>query len=465
MVATIADLPTELIEIIIADFGREEIANLRLVCRGCYATASTGKFVTFFERVQLLMQPRLLQSFKKFTDVSEICGRIKHLQLVGVEGVSSQMKPLLQASFENIKRCAGKDAAMELSIAIDGHPEANDSVIERGDWRSYHEPCCPQLTRPWKTTWDLAALTANIGLSALQDSDLEVVGLDFYWNLLCCALPFDVIWPLLEQYLTSSAATKLRCLSLVVSHSLRDDTTSSKSHRMRSSSCNSLSTTSSSSSSDSDSEEDTQNSGHETSHLDERLSDITRLFDRLTNLDTFNFHWYDLYDRKLFATERIESSLFDPIARSNVWTSIKECNLVGIYTSPQAFLPVLARSKLTSLTMDGLRLAEPASLRVILDALRKANHLKHLHIANVEEALQEVHFKERGPPRSYRQRNSGYGELGQNYGCADSVTRNVKNIKKPIRYHIPKGLPVCSWETQKWKLFKPLRFGPPPRGM
>jgi hypothetical protein len=434
MAAHITSLPPEAMELIVSSLETSDVKNLRLTCRTCAAMASGGQFRNLFTHKRLDFERGALEAFVQLTSSAGLPCLLQDLTIVGVcrlspdgnidsqsIGDESSLEALLYSGFQNIRRHGKTGHIRKLSFKVEVRTHLGQTISP------------PEKMCKWRSVWAKAALVTQSTMLPLSDSSLPIQHLDLFYGDVCCSLAFDKIAPALQTFIASPAAKSLQCLSLSLSHSI---------------SSNELSATNASLRSDASGPRDVSS----LAAARNRVTDVTRLLECSSTLESLQLHWYRLIKFHPTAAQLEEENFFNTIADSKVWSSVKSCTLSGIYTSQLSLMKVFQASRIESITMEEMHLDKGESFRSVFD-----------YLTRIDTSLAYLYFDDLYQQGLLRFEAPGKPKLAT-YGAKpwpNSVTRTGPDVRRKITYHQPTGRVMGSPENARWRRENRLKYGPP----
>ncbi|KAH2880855.1 hypothetical protein KXV31_001518 [Aspergillus fumigatus] len=181
---------------------------------------------------------------------------------------------------------------------------------------------------------------------------------------------------------------------------------------------------------------------------------LARILDLCHELKSLQIHQYLVNARHLtfhipFPRER----LFQRVAELAALPALEDCSLRGVFIRERNLLALLKRTQLRRLTLESVQMVS-GTFRSTFDACTgETSSLSYLYLDELMIQGDLVHFTGVGAPRF----NTWVGAHGSN-----TLKREGEELKHPIRYHLPHGMPIPlgSPARQQWILEQRQEYGP-----
>lgn len=233
-----------------------------------------------------------------------------------------------------------------------------------------------------------------------------------------CSLGIDRIGPVLDKVKLQPVLSRLTCLEISLSHSVRPK----------------------------DKQHVNSNSGAGVEHAKD-VAKFLHLCPRITSLD---LHWFKLMLKPESQDDEEESRFFDHIARMDNF-SLHHLRLLGITTDENTLLAFSERNRdLESLEMDFVHLTSGKFKKFFDHIVAHCVNLNYVRLDDLHES-REIFFGKGTPHRITSNKNDGVNEL----------ERRGTAARKRIWYRVAKGYHKGSAQSNNWDNRQYRLYGPP----
>ncbi|KAL2827772.1 F-box domain protein [Aspergillus cavernicola] len=465
--------PPEVVESITSYLDVMNAGNLRLTNRCLRSKATQGHFKSFFRSKRVNITGLDLRNLGTLTQRGWLGCETLDLALVGVVNNTKRLEAAVEANpddprkrgleilqerqrdyqqlldsgqivhlirevFKNILANSPTGKLRSLSLEV---------VVYREDAK--HE-LPPVSGGSWRLIWQTAAETFQIVFSALQESKMEIGSLNIFNGpqLHRCSIAGNELSDM--NYSAEGLSTSLgslRWLSISVSDRILDITPQNAQ-------------------ASGDSADEIDWSDDEDRDLDDVMDEaedesnftgLSGLIHACQNLKGLEVHQYLVNHRRLDPPIDVpHERLFQRVAELESLPLLEECSFRGVVlreTDLLAFLKEVSIS-LRSLSMETVTMTSGTFESIFGYVASDVSELESLYFDDLMIGRDLVHFTDVGEPRFH----AWVGARGSN-----TLRRQGEEVKKPILYHLPTGvpLPISSPERQRWLQDQRREYGPP----
>ena len=422
MASPLEALPVELIEHIVTLLDFRDIAALRLTSRTLDSKASQGSFTAFFKYKNIELTTRILQELVQVTSQSGLGCLLQHCTITGIarnetaapDG-DTELLRLLTEAFCNLRQRSKKRELASLRLRVAARIESQDGTLIE-----------PDKFRSWSSIWDAALRAFNVTTTALNESQLPIVGhLDIFGSLRGCSLSCDAFSAFADTLAATHVYNSLKrltvSLSAVYKATMNDDFATAFT------------------------DEEAQS---ESRHLRFVFEDILQMLQSMPELQCLDLHWYNIGNKASISAA--PPSARQKSGTSPISTRLKECSLRGIYTTESALLQFLQAVHPTMLTLTDVRLISGTYAPIFEHLTGPYGSVMCYHLDDLHEGNALVHFDVPG--------SSKFRYRGGNVGPS-SLTRQTDDARQTIRYRFAPGRALGSGERMRWLKSKAREFG------
>ncbi|KAK9601657.1 hypothetical protein V6Z92_001698 [Aspergillus fumigatus] len=468
----LAQCPAQVVEEIDAYLDLTDVGNLRQTNRRLRSQVTQGRFRLNFRSKRVKITGAHLQQLGLLTQRGWLGCETRHLTLVGVVNDTMALDAGLKADATNPRKRdlailqqrrqdyeqlleSGKivqllSQAFKYLATNSAERKLQSLSLEVAVYRQDAErEVTPLAGSSWRLVWQTTAETFRIVLAALQKSLLAVDYLNVFNGsyMQRCSLESRELSQIdYHNERLSKVLGALKALSISVSDRILW-LTPQDAQRSSDGSADVIDW--------SDDEHDRRIDKAAAEAQDEsNFVGLARILDLCHELKSLQIHQYLVNARHLtfhipFPRER----LFQRVAELAALPALEDCSLRGVFIRERNLLALLKRTQLRRLTLESVQMVS-GTFRSTFDACTgETSSLSYLYLDELMIQGDLVHFTGVGAPRF----NTWVGAHGSN-----TLKREGEELKHPIRYHLPHGMPIPlgSPARQQWILEQRQEYGP-----
>lgn len=480
--ASLQDLPVELVEYIVQDLDLQDIGSLRTACRDMRSKASQGRFKTFFISKRVDLTPEFLERFTSITSPGCLGDLIEHLTLVAVvyntlgveatlrngskyvtedhqrmkvdlnpEELAAATTELQQLRQQHVELTRLHNSGGDLKLLAEAFSNIRDhakgrllsmsfdTVVSR-DRKTRQQPL---IGGSWKQIWKASARAWRLGLDALGSTSLPVETLDIYSGVKRCSVTSNEIGVRRNRKGFDAAFKGLRKISLSVTNRIIDASGLDK--RLTG---------------DPDDNIDWEAEYEQLPKADllsiasdeANYTGPAELLHLAPALEELHLHWYETRVGTLSHSELMYERIFARIVATAQLPSLRVCRLRGLYVTGSDLLKFLPNGPIKDLALENVYLVKGGYWRPIFDYCSSEEAaMEKLHLEDIWESSL-LHFDEDAAPK--------FPVIDGTWG-PNTITRIGDEVRKRIGYHMAGGRAVGSPEAYIWRHNRKLEYGPP----
>jgi len=418
----ISDLPPEVIETIVCQLDRRDVGNLRLVSRSIEAAASQAHYKTYFIAKMIKLEPTAISKFAAVMQHSRLAGLLQNLKLIGTERLQEE--------------CFAPEDADTLLAAFRSlchfHKKSNQYCLRSLTAGITRDTVTPQKDISHPASRSAAGAQAvRIALRVVNDSDLPIEKLHLLYNSLGCSVPCCVFEHLLRSVQPSPNWSRLRCLTLSLTHHAKLVTEAGPE--------------------DTDNETIERPPNESVEAGTRRVQALVDFFSLISNIEELSLRWSG---RQLFSERQppaniVEKHWFNQVSLAVKFPKLKQVELRGFHITKATLQRLLTTSSsLQHVHLEYIRLT--GSLRPILDTLTSPNTaITYLYLDDIYEH-RLVHFNIQGSPK--------FPYMGHVPGPS-TVLREGDDVRLPLEYGFASDRPLGSPQATNLRNKRRVEFG------
>jgi hypothetical protein len=433
----LSDLPPEILEMIVCLLDCHDICNLRLVSRAIDAASTQTHYKPFFvsNKTVELGSTRV----SKFADIvqhSRFAPPLQDLKITartgnrsqGTTTYASQDADILRRTFRSLCKLHRQSHQYCLRSLTAG--------VAKDAEKATHSRTLTFVTQSAarSAAGDLAVRTT---LSLFNESDMPIEQLHLLRDSLACSVPCCIFESPFGSVQPSSNWSRLRCLSLNLTHHVRTDPE--------------VGLDESDDELPYDVEEETTDAGNR------RVQAVVDFFSLIPNIEELNLQWYGsrIPISSQTAADHVEKLSIERVLLAVSFEKLKHLTLWGLRTTQAALLNILTMPpSLEQVHLTYIHLQE-GSFRPILDCLISPTRaLTQYHLDDIYEQEKLIYFACKGTPKL------SFEPTGPLPG-PNEVLRKGQDVTLPLEYGFARQRPLHGAQLALFRRRQRERFGRP----
>ncbi|KAI4848121.1 hypothetical protein E4T44_04115 [Aureobasidium sp. EXF-8845] len=418
----LSDLPLDILDMIACQLNCHDICNLRLVSRAIDAASTQTHYKSFFiSNKTVELASARVSKLADFVQHSRFVPLLQHLKITagaqsrdqGTTSYASQHVDVLRRIFRSLCKLHRQSDQYCLRSLTAG--------VAEEDTHSSRTFMTQSAAR--SATGDLAVRTT---LRLVNDSDMPIEQLHLLYRTLACSVPCCIFESPFGSAQSSSNWSRLRCLSLSLTHHVRTDAE--------------VGLDESDDELPYDVNEETTDAGNR------RVQAVVDFFSLIPNVEELNLQWYGsrIPISSQTAADHVEKLSFEQVLLTVSFEKLKHLSLWGLRTTQAVLLSILKMPPL--LEQDG-------SFRPILDYLISPTRaLTQYHLDDIYEQQKLIHFACEGIPKL------SFEPEGPLPGPSE-VLRKGQDVTLPLEYGFASRRPLHGPELALFRRRQREQFG------